>query len=131
MLALLGILLGFLVVGGAVSVLLVRGILSYLDRQLAIASRKLDLEERAVAVQEQRSKGVRPPAAIPPDLMRRVLRWQDVDAQAGERKILLDLYAEFASETKPEAETWTNVRQHLPRELPDLDEPGTRELFVA
>lgn len=87
----------------------------HLAADRALRARKLDLEERAVAVQEHRVKPVSVPSSIPADLMRRVLRWADADAQQNERKILLDLYAEFSEAPDP----WVEVRTHLPAEPRD------------
>lgn len=80
-------------------------------------TRRLDLDERALALQERRSETITPPA-IPPDLMRRIVGWQDETAQALERKVILDLYAECAGHPDP----WASVRQHLPPLLPPSDD---------
>lgn len=87
----------------------------HLTADRALRARKLDLEERAVAVQENRVKPVAIPTAIPSDLMRRVLQWTDPEAQEGARKILLDLYQSFHDAPDP----WAEVRSHLPAEPSD------------
>jgi hypothetical protein len=82
------------------------------DRGLAeraLESRKLDLKERALVVEEQRLKSPNLPTTIPPDLVRRIFRWESPDAQDAERKILLDLYYEFRDCPDP----WVEVRGHL------------------
>lgn len=129
MLALLGYLaLGLFAIGGRAGYVLLQ---EFLDtrriergRELGHAARKLDLEERAIAVTEQRAKAPAVPSSIPADLMRRVTRWTEKDAQDSERKILLDLYNDFAD--APDA--WAEVRAHLPAE-PDDRMPT--ELFTG
>lgn len=96
----------------------------HLAADRALRARKLDLEERAVAVQENRVKPVAIPSSIPADLMRRVLRWGDPDAQEAERNVLLNLYASFPDAPDP----WVEVRSHLPAEPRD-DLPA--EIFVG
>ncbi len=96
---------------------------TYAERELE--SRKLDLKERALVAQEQRQKSAAPPTSIPPDLVRRIMRWESPDAQDGERKVLLDLYYEFRDCADP----WVEVRAHLapePNDEPseDIAAPG-------
>jgi hypothetical protein len=81
---------------------------------VALHSRRLDLEERVIVLQEVKSRPQRSPS-IPPDLLRRVTRWVDPDAQDAERKAILDLYAEFADDSDP----WVKVRQNLSAEPRD------------
>lgn len=109
--------LAFLAVIGGGSWLVLRAV-------LPLVSRKLDLDERQIVLQEKRVQGPPVPASMPPDLVRRVMRWQDKDAQDAERKNLLDLFAETGS--------WDNVRAVLPKELDDapVTEP-TLGLHVA
>ncbi len=73
-----------------------------------LAERHFDLQERALAIQEGKAKN-RVPPVVPPDLTRRIMAWGDELAQANERKIILDLYEEFADEPHP----WDRVRAHL------------------
>jgi hypothetical protein len=93
---------------------------SYLDKQIELASRGVAVEERKVTIEESKSKGPVIPASMPPDLMRRVMAWQDIDARDQERKILLDLFAEY--------QDWDRVRAALPKaptdEVPDHPELG-------
>lgn len=96
----------------------------HLSADRALRARKLDLEERQIAVQEQRAKSPAVPAAIPADLMRRVTRWGNADAQESERKVLLDLYNDYRDAPDP----WVEVRSHLPAEPAD-DLPA--ELFTG
>jgi hypothetical protein len=81
---------------------------------VALQSRRLDLDERVIVLQETKSRPQRSPS-IPPDLLRRVTRWVDPDAQDAERKAILDLYAEFADDADP----WVKVRQNLSAEPRD------------
>jgi hypothetical protein len=92
-----------------------RAVLALARDVVQLAARKLDLEERTVAVVEARAKGATPPAIIPPDLFRRITKWADPSAQEAERKILLDLYFQFQDQPDP----WVEVRAHLPREPQD------------
>lgn len=87
----------------------------HLAADRALRTRKLDLEERALVVTEQRTRNTVVPASIPPDLMRRISRWGTEDAQASERKILLDLYNEYHDQPDP----WASVRNALPPEQND------------
>lgn len=96
----------------------------HLSHDRALRARKLDLEERQIALHEQKAKSPAVPAAIPADLMRRVTRWGNADAQEAERKVLLDLYNDFRDAPDP----WVEVRSHLPAE-PSDDLP--RELFTG
>lgn len=93
---------------------------------LALVARKLDLDERTVAMQEQRTRSVRTPSAMPSDLVRRITKWHDEQAQAMERKVILDLYAEFQESPDP----WLEVRNHLPAEPRD-DLPDTPDLGLV
>ena len=104
---LLGLGVAFLLLTGAVAYAVIRMAASWLDRQIELASRQLTVEERKVAIEEAKSKGPAIPAAMPPDLMRRVTAWQDIDARDQERKILLDLFAEL--------QDWDKVRAALPQ----------------
>lgn len=115
---LLGLVAGFLVLVGLVSYALIRLLASYLDRQIALASRSIAVEERQVALEESKAKGPTLPPPMPPDLVRRVTRWQDKDAQDNERKVLLDLFAE--------TDSWDGVRALLPKEY---DEQPKSELY--
>lgn len=96
----------------------------HLSADRALRARKLDIEERQVAVLENKTKGVAVPASIPADLMRRVTRWGDPSAQDAERKVLLDLYNDFSSAADP----WVEVRAHLPPEPRDEMPP---EMFTG
>lgn len=89
-----------------------RVLFEHLAADRALRSRKLDLEERAVAVTEHKARGPAVPA-IPPDLHRRITKWQDDEGQANERKIILDLYEQFRDTPDP----WAAVRDVLPREF--------------
>lgn len=95
---------------------------AYLDRQIELASRGIAVEERKVAVEETKAKGPPVPESIPPDLMRRITAWQDVDARDMERKNLMDLYAEYGD--------WTKVRAALPK-APSEDIPEHPELGLV
>lgn len=95
---------------------------TYLDRQVELASRQASIEERKVAVEETRIKGPPPAAGMPPDLIRRVNNWQDVDARDLERKILLDLFNEL--------QDWDKVRAALPK-APDDTIPDHPELGLV
>lgn len=99
-------------------------VMLHLAADRALRARKLDIEERTVAIQEQRTKSPAVPAAIPPDLLRRITRWGDPSAQESERKILLDLYQEFRDLPDP----WVEVRAHLAPEPAD-DLP--QEMFTG
>lgn len=87
----------------------------HLAADRALRSRKLDLEERSVAIAEQKVKGPPVPAMIPPDLLRRINNWGDLISQESERKIILDLYAEVAPHYEQEEQRWQQVRAHLPK----------------
>lgn len=104
---LLAIVLAVLALIGVGGWLVVKMAFNYLDRQIELASRGIAVEERKVAIEEAKSKGPAIPAAMPPDLMRRVNAWQDADARDQERKILLDLFAEL--------QDWDRVRAALPK----------------
>lgn len=104
-------------VGGAA----VRVAAVHLAADRALRSRKLDLEERSVTLSEQKAKGAPAPAAIPPDLYRRIMAWGDPLAQELERKTILDLYAEVAPGFTSEEDRWRHVRINLPK-APDEDE---------
>jgi hypothetical protein len=117
---LLGLGLAFLALVGVGGWLVVKMAFAYLDRQIEIASRLASIEERKVAIEESKVKGPAIPASMPPDLMRRVNAWQDIDARDQERKILLDLFAEY--------QDWDKVRAALPKaptdEIPEHPELG-------
>lgn len=98
-------------VGGAA----VRVAAIHLAADRGLRSRQLDLEERTIALSEQKAKGAPTPAAIPPDLYRRITAWGDLLAQESERKIILDLYAEVAPHYASESERWVQVRSLLPK----------------
>lgn len=114
-LTILGLGVGFLTLMGVGGWLVVKMVFNYLDRQVELATRELDLEERKVATQEQRQRSPAVPKAIPSDLYRRITKWDSPDAQDAERKVLLDLYNEFHDAPDP----WVEVRAHLPQEPSD------------
>lgn len=87
----------------------------HLAADRALRTRALDIEERKVAIQENRGKSPAIPKAIPSDLYRRITKWDSPEAQDAERKILLDLYNEFHDTPDP----WVEVRSHLPAEPSD------------
>lgn len=87
----------------------------HLSADRALRTRALDIEERKVAIQENRGKNPTLPKAIPSDLYRRITKWDSPEAQDAERKILLDLYNEFQDAPDP----WVEVRSHLPAEPSD------------
>ncbi len=70
--------------------------------------RRLDLDERVIALQETRGRSSVPPA-MPPELVRRIMQWQDVSAQESERSVILGLYDEFRDVPDP----WSKVKAHL------------------
>lgn len=104
--------------GGAV----IRVASIHLAADRVLRGRKLDLEERTIALSEQKAKGAPTPTTIPPDLYRRITAWGDPMAQESERKIILDLYAEVASHYPDEPQRWVEVRRLLPR--PPSDDDG-------
>ncbi len=81
----------------------------------AFLTRMLDLAERRLILMENATRSASPPRGLPPDLYRRITKWGNADAQEAERKVLLDLYFEFADAADP----WVEVRAHLPPEPSD------------
>ena len=81
---------------------------------LAFAERLVSIAERRTALLEQRAKSQVPPI-IPPELMRRILKWEDPSAQESERAAILSLYDEFRDHENP----WSQVKRHL---APEPDE---------
>lgn len=114
-----GVLLVLAALGGAA----LRVASLHLAADRTLRSRKLDLEERSVAIQEQKAKGAPVPASIPPDLYRRIMNWGETLAQESERKIILDLYAEVADQYDSEDQRWAQVRSLLPKPPSENDEP--------
>ena len=77
----------------------------------AFAERLLVLAERKQDFVEQRAKSLAPPT-MPPELLRRITKWQDPVAQESERATILALYDEFRDQPEP----WAFVKRHLPPE---------------
>jgi hypothetical protein len=119
---LLGLGVAFLVLTALGGWVVLKMLGSWLDRQIQLADRQANIEERKVALEEKRVIGAPAPAGMPPDLMRRVTAWQDVDARDQERKILLDLYNEL--------QDWDKVRAALPK-APDDQIPEHPELGLV
>lgn len=119
---LLGLGIAFLALIALGGWLVLRLVANWVDRQIQLADRQANIEERRVALEETRAKGPPSPASMPPDLIRRVNAWQDVDARDQERKILLDLFAEL--------EDWDKVRAALPK-APDDTIPDHPELGLV
>ncbi len=76
-----------------------------------LGNRWLSLAERKQAELEKRTRSLIPPT-IPPELMRRIMKWGDVSAQELERAAILGLYEEFRDAENP----WAKVKAHLPPE---------------
>jgi hypothetical protein len=80
------------------------------DRDLD--ARRIDLEERTVALEEARSEVAIKQVRMPGELAARIRAWEDPAAQDAERQTIMDLYADLGD--------WQAVIAALPPLSPDV-----------